>query len=61
MHITADRLLFDEEDLEEDELRILFVEVGKMPENEKRTVKETIKALILQNKSRELALASNKK
>lgn len=62
LHTTADRLLFDEDDLDgEDELRILFVEVSKMPETEKRTVKETIRALILQNKSRELAFASDRK
>lgn len=61
LHTTADRLLFDEEDLDgEDELRVLFVEVAKMPETEKRVVKETIRALILQNKSRELAFVSNR-
>lgn len=62
LHTTTDRLLFDDEDLDgEDELRILFNEVMKMPETEKRTVKETIRALILQNKSRELAFASDRK
>lgn len=62
LHTTADRLLFDDDDINgEDELRILFSEVMKMPETEKRTVKETIRALILQNKSRELAFASDKR
>lgn len=61
LHTTTDKLLFDEDDFNsEDEIRILFAEVINMPETEQRIVKETIKALILQNKSKELALASEK-
>lgn len=56
LHTTADKLIFDEDDIDsEDELRILFLEIAKMPSNEQQTVKEMIKAMIIQSKTRELA------
>lgn len=62
LHTTADKLLFDEDDINaEDELRILFIEITKMPYNEQRTIKEMIRALIIQSKTRELAFETDKK
>lgn len=55
LHTTADKLLFDEDDINaEDELRILFLEITKMPLAEQQSIKEMMRAIIIQSKTREL-------
>lgn len=61
LHTTADKLLFDEEDINaEDELRVLFLEVIRMSEQEQQAIKEMIRAMIIQAKTRELVFKSDK-
>ncbi len=54
LETSTDRLLFDEDELEDDEIKILLREVDKFPRQAKETAKEMLKALIIQNKSKEL-------
>ncbi len=54
LETSTDRLLFDEDEIEDDEIKILMREVEKFPRETKKTVKEMLKALIIQNKSKEL-------
>lgn len=62
LHTTADKLLFDEDDINaEDELRILFLEITKMPKKEQQNIKEIMRAMIIQTKTKELAFNSNEK
>lgn len=62
LHTTADKLLFDEDDINaEDELRILFLEITKMTPAEQQGIKEMIRAMIVQAKTRELAFRTDKK
>lgn len=61
LHTTADKLIFDEDEINaEDELRILFIEIRKMPQNEQQSIKEMMRAMIIQSKSRELSFKSDK-
>ncbi len=54
LETSTDRLLFDEDELEDDEIKILLREIDKFPRQAKETAKEMLKALIIQNKSKEL-------
>ncbi len=54
LETSTDRLLFDEDEIEDDEIKILLREVDKFPRKAKETAKEMLKALIIQNKSKEL-------
>lgn len=61
LHTTADKLLFDEDDINaEDELRVLFLEITKMAPLEQQAIKEMIRAMIVQAKTRELVFKSDK-
>lgn len=56
LHTTIDKLVFDDEISEDDELRLLFLEISKMKSENKKTAKNMLKALIVQNKSQELKI-----
>ncbi len=57
LHVTTDQLIFDEDEInEDDELKMLFIEVKKMAKENKKIAKEMLKALVIQNKSQELSL-----
>ena len=57
LHTTADKLIFDEDEINsDDELRILFYEIAKMNEREQQTLKDMMKAMIVQAKTKELAI-----
>lgn len=55
LHTTIDRIVYGEDELnEEDELKMLFMEISKMKSENKKTARNMLKALIVQNKSQEL-------
>lgn len=55
LHTTTDKLIFDEDEInEDDELKRLLIEIKNMNEENKKLAKKMIKALIIQNKSQEL-------
>ncbi|AKG18802.1 hypothetical protein AAX09_04775 [Moraxella bovoculi] len=56
LHTTIDRLVFDDEISEDDELKLLFMEISRMKNENKKTAKNMLKALIIQNKSQELKI-----
>lgn len=56
LHTTTDKLIFEDEEINaDDELKILFAEINRMKADKKRTAKDMLKALIVQNKSEEMA------
>lgn len=56
LHTTSDRILFDDDEWkEEDELKRLFLETSRMKKENLQLAKQMLKALIIQNKSDELA------
>lgn len=55
LHTTSDRLLFDDELNADDELKALFIEISRMKAEHKKTAINLLKAIIVQNKSEELA------
>ncbi|WP_264717748.1 helix-turn-helix domain-containing protein [Moraxella bovis] len=56
LHTTTDRLLFDDDEINaDDELKRLFAEVSRMRVERQRTAKDMLKAIIIQNKSEEIA------
>ena len=60
LHTTSDRLIFDESDINEnDELRILFIEITKMSQKEQDNIKEMMRAMIIQAKTRELVFKND--
>ncbi|TWV80181.1 helix-turn-helix domain-containing protein [Moraxella sp. VT-16-12] len=60
LHTTSDKLIFDESDINaNDELRILFMEIAKMTEKEQDNIKEMIRAMIIQAKTRELVFKND--
>ncbi|RKW41968.1 MAG: XRE family transcriptional regulator [Moraxella sp.] len=56
LHTTIDRLVYDDELNTDDELKILFIEILKMKQENQKTVRNILKALIVQNKSQELQI-----
>lgn len=56
LHTTIDKLVFDDEINQDDELKMLFLEISKMKVENQRTAKNMLKALIVQNKSQELRI-----
>lgn len=56
LHTTIDKLVFDDEISEDDELKLLFMEISRMKNENKKTAKNMLKALIIQNKSQELKI-----
>lgn len=56
LHTTIDKLVFDDEVSEDDELKLLFIEISRMQNENKKTAKNMLKALIVQNKSQELRI-----
>lgn len=56
LHTTIDKLVFDDEVDNDDELKLLFNEISKMTTENQKTAKNMLKALIIQNKSQELKI-----
>lgn len=56
LHTTIDRLVYDDEIDQDDELKMLFIEISKMKADNQKTAKNMLKALIVQNKSQELRI-----
>lgn len=53
--VSSDMLLFDDDELGKNgDLELLFREITRLEGQERETVKEVLKALIIQNKTREL-------
>lgn len=56
LETTTDKILFDDDEINaDDELKWIFAEVNKMQAEKKRIAKDMLKALIVQNKSEEMA------
>lgn len=56
LHTTIDKLVFDDDINQDDELKILFIEISRMKAENQKTAKNMLKALIVQNKSQELKI-----
>lgn len=55
LECTSDNLLFSEEDLEPDqEMKMIFKEIEKLPEDKKSVLREVIRAVILKAKSEQI-------
>lgn len=55
LECTSDNLLFSEEDLEPDqEMKMIFKELEKLPEEKKALLREVIRAVILKTKSEQI-------
>lgn len=55
LECSSDNLLFSEEDLDPDqEMKMIFKEMEKLPEHEKEVLKEVIRAIILKSRTEEI-------